>query len=83
MACDQYFTKCRYCGHQILMTMNQQNHTWVPCDPELYRFTPSGGPMTYVTGEGDVIRGHKDRDGKYFGYRSHRRSCIKWQEKGL
>ena len=77
MACEQFFTECKYCGKKILMTKNQQNKTWIPCDPLLYRFTMSGGPMTYVTGEGIVVRGHKDRNGKYYGYRAHRRSCGK------
>lgn len=81
MACEQYFTKCNCCGKQILMTRNQQNRTWIPCDPQLFRFTPGGGPMTYVTGEGDVIRGERDRFGKYFGYRAHRRTCEKWHRR--
>lgn len=59
------------------MTKNQTNYCWIPCDLTLYRFTPGGGPMTYVDGEGQIIRGYRDREGKCYGYKLHRRTCRK------
>ena len=79
MACRQFFSNCEKCGKLILMTQNQQNKMWIPCDPELYRFTPSGGPETYVTPEGNIIRGKRDRFGQY-GYRKHKKGCIAGDE---
>ena len=71
----QFFTTCKFCGKQILMTMNLENGTWVACNPELlrYRLTENGYGR-YVTPEGSVVRGERDRDG-LFGYKKHER-CI-------
>ena len=76
MKCEQFFTTCPKCGKQILMTKCQRNNLWVPCDPELFRFTPAGGPETYVTPEGNTMRGYRDRNGQY-GYRKHGRRVCK------
>ena len=74
--CRQFFTTCKKCGRKILMTRNHTNGYWIPCNPELYRCAPSGGPETYVTPEGRMVRGFRDRDGQ-FGYLGHRWSCGK------
>ena len=72
---NQFYTHCRRCGRQILMTRNRQTGAWVPCDPEILRFTPAGGPETYVNTDGKYCRGKRDRNGE-FGYRRHRRDCA-------
>lgn len=73
---DQYFTHCRRCGKQILMTYNMRKGQWIPCDPEIkrYRITDSGSE-TFVTPEGETHRGERFFDGVY-GYRRHRRDCV-------
>ena len=72
---EQFFTFCRKCGQQILMTRNQMNGKWIPCDPELRRFTPRPGGRKYVTPEGGTISGMHDKDGQ-FGYQHHGRTCY-------
>ena len=75
MACEQYFTECKRCGKRILMTKNQVNNSWIPCDPEILRFRPTiHGSSVYVTEEGIQVKGERDRDGT-FGYKGHRRGC--------
>ena len=69
---EQFFTTCRFCGKQILMTKNLRTNKWVACEPEIRRFRPAGGPNTYITPEGEVTRGERDRDG-IFGYKKHGR----------
>lgn len=75
MACEQFFTTCKRCGKRILMTKNIHNGVWVPCDPLLRKFKPSGGPHTYVTEGGELIRGQSAYDGDHYGYRKHRKDC--------
>jgi len=74
MGCRQFFTTCRHCGRQILMTQNLQNREWVPCDPQIFRYRLSTGGQLYVTPEGNTVRGLPDRDG-LFGYRRHK-GCM-------
>lgn len=75
---EQFFTKCKFCGKQILMTKNLKNGTWIACDPEIRKYRPGGGPNTYVTAEGEIVRGSKAFGGvEAFGYRKHRRDCAK------
>ena len=71
---EQFFTTCRKCGRQILMTRNIYNKYWIPCDPEILRYKPAAVSSNYVTPEGIVVSGKPDRDGE-FGYRLHRRTC--------
>lgn len=71
----QFFTTCNRCGRQILMTQNLHNKLWISCDPELYRFRLSKGSEMYVTPEGEVVKGERDRDGM-FGYRKHMRCAL-------
>lgn len=72
---EQFMTKCRRCGRQILMTRNVRTGQWVPCDPEIRRYVQSGGPETYVTPEGVLLHGQRDYNGE-IGYRRHRRDCA-------
>lgn len=74
MACEQYFKTCRNCGRQILMTRNQQNGRWIPCEPEIFRFIPVNGAELYVTPEGMTVRGVRNHEGQ-FGYKRHSKGC--------
>ena len=74
MAYEQYFTTCKRCGRKILMTVNQETRKMIPCEPELHRFSPGGGPETYVTPDGIMKRGVKDYNGEP-GYRKHLKNC--------
>ena len=70
----QYFATCKRCGKKLLMTYNPVTLKWIPCDPELKRFSPGEGTETYVTPEGEVKHGGRAYDGEY-GYRKHRKDC--------
>lgn len=61
----------------ILMTQRADDGRWVPCDPEIRRFRPSGGPETYINENGKTCRGKRDRDGSEVGYRRHRTDCVR------
>lgn len=72
----QFFTCCKRCGKMILLTQ-KANGEWVPCDPEVYTFEPAGGPSTFITPEGERVRGRMTREGdRHFGYQLHRRTCT-------
>lgn len=75
MPTKQFFTTCKRCGKQILMTQDLGSLKWIPCEPEIRRFKPSGGPETYVTPEGKLQRGERAYDGEV-GYRKHRKDCM-------
>lgn len=76
MAYSQFFTTCRQCGKQILMTRNLEHGYWIPCNPCLYRFEPDPhGDTLYVTADGIQTRGKKNREGM-FGYIAHKRTCA-------
>lgn len=66
---------CRRCGKPIWLVECIGNGKWISCDKELRRFQASGGPDTYVTDEGRVVRGSKAVTGGEFGYRKHRKDC--------
>ena len=74
METRQFFTNCRNCGRQILMTYDGKDRRWIPCDPEIRKYKASGGPETYVTPTGELKRGVRDYNGE-FGYRKHRKDC--------
>lgn len=71
---DPYFTSCRRCGRQILMTYSPDSAKWYACDPEIRRYRPSGGPESYLTPDGKLRRGERAYDGDV-GYRKHRKDC--------
>lgn len=73
---DQFFTTCKRCRRQILMTYCYETGKWVPCDPTLKHFDVSGGPVTYITINGDIKHGNVVPDGPETGYRKHRRDCV-------
>ena len=66
----QFFTTCKYCGRQILMTRNGQTGKWIPCNPVVEWFTPSGGPETFIDEYGKTCRGYRSGTGE-IGYRRH------------
>ena len=70
----QFYTFCKCCGKQILMTRNAKTGNWVPCDPAVIWFTPSGGNETFVDQYGKICRGYRSRTGE-IGYRRHFASC--------
>lgn len=75
---EQFFTQCKFCGKQILMTRNLKNGNWIPCDPEIRKFTPGGGPNTYITPEGEMVRGcHTYGGPESYGYKRHRKDCTR------
>lgn len=76
MGREQYFTFCKRCGKQILMTYCPEEKRWMPCNPEIKRFRRAGGPETYVTPDGKICRGERAYDGEY-GYRKHRKDCVR------
>lgn len=74
----QYFTSCRYCGRQILMTRNTDTGRFTPCDPQIGRYIPNpNGNVLYVNEDGKSQWGYKDYpEGCYeFGYLKHYTSC--------
>jgi len=75
---EQFFTTCKFCGKQILMTRNLRNGIWIPCNPEIRHFQSGGGPNTYITPEGEVVHGQNATFGSdSFGYIRHRKDCTK------
>lgn len=72
---NQFYTFCKRCGRQILMTRCEKDGRWVPCDPEIRRYKRSGGPFSFVSTEGDLCYGTPDSNGEW-GYRKHRRNCA-------
>ena len=75
----QFETFCKRCGRKILMTRNEKEGRWVPCEPEIRKYEPEGGPFTYVTPEGKVCRGKRMPVGYLggeWGYQKHRIDCA-------
>lgn len=71
---NQSFGTCSGCGKQIIWTkMNSGKN--MPCDPEVIWFTSAGGPETFITPYGKIVRGKRDRDGKEMGYVPHWATC--------
>ena len=71
---NQWFGICRGCKKQILWTRTKTGKA-MPLNPEAIRFTPAGGPETFVTADGNVIRGKRDGSGAVIGYISHFATC--------
>ena len=69
---NQSYGFCKYCGEQIIWTRMTSGKT-MPCDPMAIKFKP-GGPEVFVTPEGRVLRGRKDKNGQ-LGYISHFATC--------
>jgi len=73
---NQYFTFCKRCGKQILITRCENTGRWVACDPEIHQYRRSGGPMTYVNEHGELCHGVREHGGEW-GYRRHRNDCAR------
>ena len=73
----QYFTNCRYCGRQILMTRNTDTGRFTPCDPAIKKYVPNpNGNVLYVNEDGKAHWGFiSDHIGAEFGYLKHYTSC--------
>lgn len=69
----QYFTTCKHCGKQILMTRNIETGRFIVCNPEI-RFYKPGGDDIYITPDGQTVKGRSDNNGE-IGYRKHSFSC--------
>lgn len=68
------FSNCRSCGARIRWIRTVGGKA-MPCNAELIRFNRGGGPETFVTPEGKVERGKRDREGVITGYISHFATC--------
>ena len=66
--------RCRGCGAEIAFIKTVKGKT-MPVDPESVYFTPSGGPETFVTMSGDVVRGARRKNGAVIGFISHFATC--------
>ena len=71
---DSNFGTCRACGYRIRW-IKTKNGKSMPCNAQAVRFTPGGGPDTFVTKEGKVERGKRDKAGSAVGYISHFATC--------
>lgn len=75
---NQFYTFCKRCKRQILMTQDNVTHKWSPCDPEIFTFIEDDSvPDTFVSAEDGAVK-HGLPSDKYFaerGYSRHRRDC--------
>ena len=69
----QYFTTCKHCGKQILMTRNIETGRFIVCNPEIRFFEP-GGEDPYITPDGQTVMGKSSNRGE-IGYRKHSITC--------
>ena len=67
-------TQCRACGAEIAFIKTVKGKT-MPVDPEAVSFTPAGGPETFVTLDGRVVRGVRRKNGSAAGFVSHFATC--------
>lgn len=75
---NQFFTSCKRCGKQILMTQNVATHKWTPCNPTILYFTEKDTPDVFVTVDGEIMHGVPAVNGEgKLGYLRHRRDCNK------
>ena len=74
---EQFFTTCRYCGRQILMTRNIDTGRYTPCNPEVIRFIPDeGAESVFINENGQTEHGFfTDVMGKV-GYQKHSIFCT-------
>ena len=72
----QFFTECRYCGKQILMTRNVDTGRYTPCDSLVHRFFPDEDSNDFFINEdGKQIRGFSNDVMGHIGYKKHSESC--------
>ena len=76
---NQFFTFCKRCGKQILMTQDSVSHRWFPCNPQVVGFVAfECGPSTFVSAEDGSVK-HGYESGSHTaerGYYRHRRDCV-------
>ena len=68
---------CRGCGQEIIFIKTLKGKT-MPVNPDGLYFVQAGGPNTYVTLDGEVIRGREPEPGDRntrIGYISHFATC--------
>lgn len=65
---------CKGCGREIRWIKTPSGKS-MPVDAEAVSFTPAGGPETFVTELGKVVRGRRDSEGYDLGYISHFATC--------
>ena len=73
-------TRCRACGRQVFLCQTTAE-TSLLCEPQICRFSPTGGPQTFVAMDGRVTRGRIDSFGAVQGYLVHWWMCPKRKEK--
>ena len=74
----QFFTTCRYCGKQILMTRNVDNGKFTPCDPTVIWFFPDEDCKEgFVDEDGRFVFGYASDTMWHVGYRKHSMTCGK------
>lgn len=67
-------TTCRKCGARIAF-IRMKSGKAMPVDTAPVRFHPCGGPETFVTYDGYVVRGKRGSDSTETGYISHFATC--------
>lgn len=72
---DSNFGTCRACGYRIRWIKTKNGKT-MPCNAQAVRFTPGGGPETFVMEDGKVERGRRKQGGEKTGYISHFATCT-------
>lgn len=65
---------CRECGRAVKWLTSQGGKKLL-CDAAPALMKPAGGPLTYMTPEGEIRRGRKSAKGTDVGYVSHRCTC--------
>lgn len=71
---EKRLTPCRGCGQMIGFVVTEKGKT-MPVDPDGVRFTPGGGPDTYVMSDGRIARGARRANGAAFGFVPHWVTC--------
>ena len=67
-------TMCRKCGAHIAFIQMKSGKV-MPVNAFPVQFNPGGGPETFVTADGKVVRGKRGSDGTETGYISHFATC--------
>lgn len=73
----QFFTTCRYCGKQILMTRNTETGRYTPCNPEIVRFFEDDTGTAFVNEDGKIVFGFASDTMGHVGYKKHSMFCSK------
>ena len=73
------YSTCKGCGAEILWVKTAAGK-WMICNKPLIAFEPGGGPETFVTPSGKVVRGQRKTSGSASGYIAHWATCPKRKE---